>query len=127
VLGSANLYDGWVSARERDEAAASFLLERADRDDVVMYRDASALHLLTRNPVIAIPYDPYPVIAAAAEAYDVRWMVVTRMETETRAPLGLWEGGVAVDARGNRADFLASDPAFETDSVRIFEVLQERD
>jgi 4-amino-4-deoxy-L-arabinose transferase-like glycosyltransferase len=127
VLGSANLYGGWVSARERDEAAAAFLLEHGDRDDVVMYRDASALHLLTGNPVIAIPYDPHPVIARAAEAYGVEWMVVTQMETETRAPLGLWEGGAAVDALGNRADFLATEPAFETDSVRIFEVVQGRD
>ena len=127
MLGSANLYGGWVTARESDVAAASFLLEHGDRRDVVMHRDASALHLLTGNPVIAIPYDPYPVIAAAAEAYDVRWMVVTRMETETRAPLGLWEGGDAIDAKGNRADFLASEPAFESGSVRVFEVLQEGD
>lgn len=43
---------------------------------------------------------------------------------ETRAPLGLWDGGAAVDDEGNRADWLSRDPAFETDSVRVFEILR---
>jgi len=88
-----------------------------------MYREASALNLLTGNPTIAFPYDPYPVIEEAIRAYDVRWVVVTRLSTELRAPLGLWDGGIAVDEAGNRADFLADQPVFETDDVRIFEVL----
>lgn len=125
VLGSANLYEGWLSSRERDEAAASFFLERDLAGDVVMYRDASKLHLLTSNPVIAIPYDPYPVIEEVARAYDARWIVVTQLENEPRAPLGLWDGGDAVDDRGNRAEWLANEPAFETESVRIFEILAD--
>lgn len=122
VTGSMSLYGGWVSGRERDEAAASFFIERGLTEDVVMYRDAAALHLISGNPAIAIPYDPYPVIEEAARAYGARWLVVSRLAGETRAPLGLWEGGDAVDADGNRADWLATEPAFETESVRIFEI-----
>jgi len=123
VLGSASLYGGWLSSRERDEAAASFFRDRGLTGDVVMYRDASKLHLLTGNPAIAIPYDPNPVIEEVARAYDARWMVVSRLEEETRAPLDLWGGGKAVDAEGNQAMWLADDPAFETEFVRIFEIL----
>ena len=43
ATGSMSLYGGWVSGRERDEAAASFFVERGLTDDVVMYRDAAAL------------------------------------------------------------------------------------
>lgn len=125
VLGSASLYGGWLSARERDEAAASFFRERGLTDEVVMYRDASKLHLLTGNPAIAIPYDDYPVIEEVARAYGARWMVVSQLEGETRAPLGLWDGGSAVDTQGNRADWLATEPAFETESVRVFAILPE--
>lgn len=125
ILGSASLYGGWLSSRERDEAAASFFRERGLTDEVVMYRDASKLHLLTGNPAIAIPYDTYPVIEDVSRAYDARWMVVSQLEEETRAPLGLWEGGKAVDAAGNDAHWLADEPAFETESVRIFEILPD--
>jgi 4-amino-4-deoxy-L-arabinose transferase-like glycosyltransferase len=127
LTGSMSLYDGWLRGHERDVAAASFFTERGITRDVVMYRDAPALHLLSGNPAIAIPYDPYPVIEAAARAYDVRWLVVSRLAGETRAPLGLWDGGRAVDAAGNRADWLADSPAFETDTVRVFEVLSTAD
>ena len=127
VTGSMSLYRGWASGRERDVAAASFFLERGLTDDVVMYRDAAALHLISGNPAIAIPYDPYPIIAEVAEAYGAEWLVVSRLAGETRAPLGLWDGGRAVDDLGNRADWLARDPAFETDSVRVFEVLSHED
>ena len=124
ITGSMSLYGGWVSGRERDEAAASFFVERGLTDDVVMYRDAAALHLISGNPAIAIPYDPYPVIEEVARAYGARWLVVSRLAGETRAPLGLWDGGRAVDADGNAADWLASEPAYETDSVRVFEILE---
>jgi hypothetical protein len=124
VLGSASLYGGWLSNRERDEAAASFFVARGLTDDVVMYRDASALHLISGNPTIAIPYDPYPVIQDAARAYGARWLVVSRLEGETRAPLGLWDGGSALDEDGNRADWLAAEPSFESESVRVFEIVE---
>lgn len=123
VTGSLSLYQGWVSGRERDAAAASFFIERGLTDDVVMYREAAALHLISGNPAIAIPYDPYPVIESAARAYGARWLVVSQLSSELRAPLGLWEGGAAVDDQGNAADWLAREPSFETDSVRIFEIL----
>lgn len=126
VLGSASLYAGWVSTRERNVDAASFFMKRGLTDDVVMYRDAAALHLLSGNPVVAIPYDPYPVIEEAVRAYDVQWLVVSQLADETRAPLGLWEGGRAVDNQGNRARFLAVEPAFQTDSVRIFQIVEGR-
>lgn len=126
VLGSANLYAGWLGGRERDEVASSFFIENGFTDDIVMHRDAPALQLLSGNPSIAIPYDPYPVIGEVARAYDARWMVVSRLEAETRAPLGLWDGGLAVDQFGNRAEFLSKSPAFATDSVRIFEIVPDQ-
>jgi len=124
VTGSLSLYQGWVSGRERDAAAASFFIERGLTDDVVMYREAAALHLISGNPAIAIPYDPYPVIESAARAYGARWLVVSQLSSELRAPLGLWDGGAAIDGQGNAADWLAREPSFETDSVRIFEILE---
>lgn len=123
VLGSASLYGSWTTSRDRDAAAASFFVEGGLTDDVVMYREAATLNLLSGNPTIAIPYDPYPVIEEVIRAYEVKWLVVSQLANELRAPLGLWEGGRAVDAFGNPADFLADDPAFETDAVRIFEVV----
>jgi 4-amino-4-deoxy-L-arabinose transferase-like glycosyltransferase len=127
ATGSMSLYSGWVGMRERDTTAAQFFVEGGHTTDVVMYRDAAALHLLSGNPAVAIPYDPYPVIEQAGRAYGVRWLVISRLPEETRAPLGLWDGGRAVDAHGNRADWLANDPAFETDTVRVFEVLSAGD
>lgn len=123
ILGSASLYDGWISGRGRNVTAAQFFIENELTDAVVMYREASALNLLSGNPAVAFPYDPYPVIEDAVRAYDVEWVVVTRLASELRAPLGLWDGGRAVDDDGNRADFLANAPAFEADDVRVFEVV----
>ena len=122
VLGSLNLWNIWVSNRERDLTAASFFLERGLTDDVVMTREAAMLNLMTGNPAVSFPLDPYPVIEEVVRAYDVKWVVVTQLRDELRAPLGLWDGGAAVDQDGNRADWLAEDPAFETGNVRIFEV-----
>ena len=123
VLGSMSLHSNWVSGRERDVTAANWFIENDLTDDVVMYREASALNLLSGNPAVAFPVDPYPTIEEVIRAYDVRWAVVTRLETELRAPLGLWDGGRAVDEEGNPADFLSEDPVFETENVRIFEVV----
>jgi Dolichyl-phosphate-mannose-protein mannosyltransferase len=125
VTGSMRLYEGWVSARERDEAAAAFFVERGLTDDVVMYRDAAALHLISGNPTIAMPYDPYPVIEETARAYGAKWLVVSQLVGEGRSPLGLWDGGNAIDSDGNAADWLATEPAHETEFVRVFEILHE--
>ena len=65
------------------------------------------------------------MIEDAARAYGARWLVVSQLAGETRAPLGLWDGGRAVDEEGNMADWLAEEAAFETDFVRIYEILPE--
>lgn len=127
VTGSLILYGGWVSGRERDETAASFFIDRGLTADVVMYREAASLHLISGNPAIAIPYDPFPVIEMAARAYGAQWLVISRQADEMRAPLGLWDGGAATDSDGNRADWLATEPAFQTESVRVFEILPAGD
>ena len=127
VLGSASLYGQWVRGRALDEAAADFFIDRGLTEDIVMHRDAAALHLLSGNPAIAIPWDPYPVIEEVARAYGARWLVISQLEGEFRAPLGLWDGGAAVDELGNRADWLAADPAYESGDVRVFEILQQSD
>jgi hypothetical protein len=63
------------------------------------------------------------VIEEVVRAYDVRWVIVTLREDATIDPLGLWEGGDAVDGDGNQATWLADEPTFEAPGVRIFAVL----
>lgn len=125
VLGSANLFGQWQASRALDERAAAFFIQNDLTEDVVMHRDAAALHLISGNPAVAIPYDPYPVVEAAARAYGARWLVISQLEGEFRAPLGLWDGGRAVDALGNRADWLAIEPSLDSGKLRIFEILPE--
>ena len=81
------------------------------------------LNLMSGNPAVSFPLDPYPVIEKVVRAYDVEWLVITQLRDELRAPLGLWDGGNAVDEEGNRADWLATEPSFATESVRIFQIL----
>lgn len=126
VLGSVNLWGQWATSRALDETAADFFIENGLTHDVVMHRDAAALHLISGNPAIAIPYDRYPIVETAARAYGARWLVISQLEGEFRAPLGLWDGGRAVDAAGNRADWLATAPALDTGKLRIFEILPDR-
>lgn len=123
ILGTLNLLSIWSSNRERDLTAATFFIENGITDDVVMTREASMLNLMTGNPAVSFPLDSYPVIEEVVRAYDVKWIVSTRLREELGAPLGLWDGGAAVDEFGNRADWLATEPALETDIVKIFEVL----
>ena len=123
VLGSLNLYQSWIEMHERDAAAAEYFIANGLTHDVVMYRDASALYLLSGNPAIAIPFDTYPLIERAARAYGARWLVISRQAGELRAPLGLWDGGRAVDEAGNRADWLSPEPVYEANDVRVYEVL----
>jgi hypothetical protein len=73
---------------------------------------------------VAAPFDPYPVIEDVVRAYDVRWVIVALREEATTDPLGLWDGGEAVDSEGNQADWLADEPAFEADGVRVFAVVE---
>jgi len=125
VFGSANLYGRWERQRALDETAANFFIDRGVTDEVVMHRDAAALHLISGNPAIAIPYDPYPVVEEAARAYKAQWLVISQLEGEFRAPLGLWDGGNAVDALGNRADWLARQPSLDEGALRIYAILPE--
>jgi hypothetical protein len=125
VLGSMSLYGRWERGRAIDEAAAEFFIDRDLTDAVVMHRDAAALHLISGNPAIAIPWDPYPVIEEVARAYGAEWLVISQVEGEFRAPLGLWDGGRAVDDLGNRADWLAIEPSLDIPNLRIYEILPE--
>ena len=90
-----------------------------------MTYDPAALHALSGNPGVAPPFDPYPVIGQVVEAYDVRWVVVTLRDGETRDPLGLWDGSAATDADGNQPAFLDASPAFEASGVRVYAVPDE--
>ena len=125
VIGSASLYQLWESSHARDVAAAEYLEQAGLTDDVVMYGDPASLWHLTGNPGVAAPFDPYPVIEEVVRDYHVQWVIVTLREDATIDPLGLWNGCDATDSQGNPATWLACEPAFETDGVRIFAVTDD--
>lgn len=125
LVASGLLLAEWRSNLRAAHAVDAFLDQHAERGDVVMHRDAPLLYSVTGHPVVAPPFDPYPIIGEVAEAYDVRWFVAQRQsEGPAVEPLGLWEGGNAVDDDGNRADWLADRPAFDDGTVRIYAVMQ---
>lgn len=117
-----------VVAWDRDDAelreAADFLAGTAAPDDVVMSYDPARLYLMSGNPGVAPPFDPFDVIRQVVDAYDVAWVVVTLDEGDQRDPLGLWDGGTATDSRGDHPAFLPSEPTFEAPGVRVFEVVE---
>lgn len=123
LIGSVSLWQIWDSARIRVETAGSFFISGGLTDDVVLYADPPSLWQVTGNPGVATPFDPYPVIEEVARAYDARWLVITLRGDDPIDPLGLWNGGAAVDQYGNHADWLASEPSFEADGVRVWEIL----
>ncbi|MDQ4034391.1 MAG: glycosyltransferase family 39 protein [Chloroflexota bacterium] len=123
LIGSSILYQQWRISREREMAAASFLSMNGRADDVIMYSDPASMAITSGNPGVAAPFDGYPVQEQIMRAYDVKWVVVTLGPGATTDPLGFWEGGRARDANGSRAFFLADEPSFEADGVRIFRVL----
>ena len=123
VIGSTILYQQWSESRERELAAAGFLSSGGRSGDVIMYSDPASMALTSGNPGIAGPFDGYPIQERVIRAFDVAWVVVTIRTGETTDPLGFWKGGLARDANGVRATFLADEPAFEADGVRIFRVL----
>jgi hypothetical protein len=125
LVGSASLYRLWETSHRRDLAAAQYLTDAGLTDATLLYGDPASLWHLTGNPGVAAPFDPYPVIEEVVRAYDVELVIVTLREDATIDPLGLWLGGNAVDGDGNRADWLATDPTFEADGIRIFAVLDE--
>jgi 4-amino-4-deoxy-L-arabinose transferase-like glycosyltransferase len=110
LVGSAVLITQWERDGRKVEAAAAFLLENAERDDVVMYVDPPSLNLLTGNPTVAPPFDQLPFVRQVAEAYDVRWVVVERATGATTDALRMWNG----------ADWLNPEPAFEEGDVRVY-------
>jgi 4-amino-4-deoxy-L-arabinose transferase-like glycosyltransferase len=133
VLGSATLYQLWDESHRHELAVASFLEDQGQTDVTVMYGDPTSLWHLTANPGVPAPYDPYPVIEDVVRAYDVRWVAVTLARGATIDPLGLWNGCAARDSTDNdawtggadsTATWLACDPAFEADGVRIYAVVE---
>ena len=123
VVGSAVLYEQWADSRARDERAAAFLRANADPRDVIMSSDPASIYPLSGNPGVAAPFDPYPVIGDVIDAYDVRWVLVTRPGPGETDPLGLWDGAAARDIDGNAATFLPDHPAHESGDLRIFRVV----
>jgi 4-amino-4-deoxy-L-arabinose transferase-like glycosyltransferase len=123
VVASALLLAEWRTNLAAVDRVAEFLASRP-ADERVMFRDAPLLATATDHQVVGSPYDPFPVIGEAAHAYGVRWFVAQRQARGPAIePQGLWEGGNAVDDDGNRADWLATEPAYEDDLVRIYEVV----
>jgi hypothetical protein len=123
LIASAVLLAQWREANSRLAPATDFLREHARPDAVVMYPDPSRLYLLTGNPGVAPPFDPYAVVAQVIRAYDVEWLVVTLDVGETRDPLGLWDGLEATDINGEHPSFIRDGPAFEALGVRVYEVV----
>jgi len=123
LVGSASLYRLWETSHQRDLAAAQYLADAGLTDATVLYGDPASLWRLTGNPGVAAPFDPYPVIEQVVRAYAVEWVIVTLREDATIDPLGLWDGCDATDGDGNHATWLACDPVFEAQGVRIFAVL----
>jgi 4-amino-4-deoxy-L-arabinose transferase-like glycosyltransferase len=125
VVASALLLTEWRQNLAAAERVAEFLETRPDGERV-MFRDAPLLATLTEHQVVGPPFDPFPIVEGVARAYDVRWFVAQRQVQEPAIePLGLWEGGRAIDSDGNRADWLATEPTYEDDMVRIYEIEAE--
>ena len=122
VASSAALLASWRVANDRLAVAASFLEASVPASDVVMFADPARLNLLTGNPGVSAPFDPFAVIEEVVRAYDVRWVVVTLEPGETRDALGLWDGAAGVDSDGASPGFLPAEPAYEADGVRVYRV-----
>jgi hypothetical protein len=122
LAGSAVLLGQWRAAHDRLALAAGFLRESGAPTDRVLAYDPAALHVLSGNPGVAPPFDPFPIVDEVVDAYEIRWVVVTLQPGETRDPLGLWNGANATDSIGTHPRFLPDEPAFEASGVRVYEV-----
>jgi 4-amino-4-deoxy-L-arabinose transferase-like glycosyltransferase len=124
IVASGLLLGEWRTNLAATDSVAVFLEKHAAPQDRVMFRDAPLLYIATGHEVVAPTFDPYPIVGQIARAYRIRWFVA---QLQARGPLvepqGLWKGGNAVDAQGNRADWLARVPAYDDGHVRIYEVL----
>ena len=124
VVGSAVIYGQWDRSHTLDVAAARFFEEQGATNDVVMYADPATLALLSGNPGVAPPFDPYPVVEQVVNAYHVQWVVVQLAPGEATDALNFWPGAAGVDSEGNHATFLATKPSFEIrDGIRIYRVV----
>ena len=124
VVGSAVIYGQWDRSHTLDQAAAQFFEEQGATNDVVMYADPATLALLSGNPGVAPPFDPYPVVKQVIDAYHVQWVVVQLAPGEATDALNFWPGAAGVDSEGNHATFLAAKPSFEVpDGIRIYRVV----
>jgi len=122
IIGSVAIFREWDHSHQLDIAGAQFFIDAGATDDVVLFGDPATLALLSGNPGVSPSFDPYPVLEEIVDAYGARWVMVQLPEGENVDPLGLWHGGAAIDAEGNRATWLADEPAFETPDLRVFEV-----
>jgi Dolichyl-phosphate-mannose-protein mannosyltransferase len=126
LVGSSVIYGQWDRSHRLDVAAASFFQQQGATHDVVMYSDPATLALLSGNPGVAPPFDPYPVVREVIKAYHVRWVVVQLAPGEATDALNFWPGAAATDSAGNHASFLAPRPSFEvTGELRIYQVVPE--
>jgi len=122
IVGSVAVWREWDRSHRLDVAGAQFFVEREATGDVVMFTDPAALALLSGNPGVPPTTDPYPVLERIVDAFAVRWVMVQLPDGASVDPLGLWDGGAAIDSEGNRATWLADEPAFEIPDLRVFEV-----
>jgi len=124
MIGSSVIYGQWDRSHRLDAAAASYLEAHGATHDVVMYTDPATLALLSDNPGVAPPFDPYPVVKQVISAYRVRWVVVQLASGATTDALNFWPGAAGVDSEGNHADFLAARPSFDVPGgLRIYRVV----
>jgi len=124
LLGSSVIYSQWDRSHRLDVAAADFFELRGATRDVVMYADPATLALLSGNPGVAPPFDPFPVVERVIAAYHVKWVVVQLGPGGKTDALNFWPGSAGVDSEGNRATFLADRPSFEVlGALRIYQVV----
>jgi 4-amino-4-deoxy-L-arabinose transferase-like glycosyltransferase len=124
LIGSSVIYGQWDRSHKLDAAAARFFEENGLTRDVVMYSDPATLTLLSGNPGVAPPFDPYPVVEQVIAAYHVRWVVVQLAPGATTDALDFWAGAAGTDSEGNQATFLAAQPSFEVPGgIRIYAVV----
>lgn len=124
VLASALMLAEWNAHLRGVQTAAAFLDSRPD-DERVLYRDAPLLAAASGHQVIGVPYDPSSVIEELAHVYDVTWFVAHRQTQGQRIePQGFWDGGGTADAHGDRIGWLAEEPTYADDDIRIYRVLE---
>ncbi len=80
-LATVTVRAGWQRTLAERRQLAAAIADLAAPGDRLMSIDAATFEYLTEHGGIVIPNDPLPVIAQAARAYDVRWLVLERSGT----------------------------------------------